>query len=253
MENIKKYLKKDKWIILTSLLIGLLATGFVQSRQYSETVSQGLEQNLIRFHVLANSDSEEDQNLKLKVRDAVLEEMQPILKKAQNIEESRNIINFNMDKIKNIAEEMIKQEGKDYEVTVALENTDFPTKKYGDVVLPSGEYEALRIIIGDGGGKNWWCVMFPPLCFVDITHGTIPEESKEELQKILTEEEFAVITQTEETPVKIKFKIVEWWQERKQEKEEEKVLFFVQEENNVSLESENLEEQETEEKTENKK
>jgi stage II sporulation protein R len=121
--------------------------------------------------------------------------------------------------IKQISEQIIKDNGEQYGVTVGLEKVDFPTKQYGDVVLPAGEYEALRVVIGDGLGKNWWCVMFPPLCFVDITHGTVPDETKKELQKVLTEDEYNIVVsaKTEEViPVKVKFKIVELWQENKE-------------------------------------
>ena len=229
MQKIKKWLKKDKWIIVVSLIMGIAAAGFTYSKSYSQEICDGLKQKLIRFHVIANSDSEEDQNLKLKVRDAVLEEMRPLLESAENIEESRKIINLNKDKIKQTAEKIIKDNGKDYEVRIELENADFPTKQYGDIVLPAGEYEALRIIIGEGGGKNWWCVMFPPLCFVDITHGTVPEESKKEFEELLETEEYQIIANGEELDIKIKFKIVEWWQEKKQKQEEkEEIIYFTE-------------------------
>ena len=227
MEKIKKWVKKDKWIIAISLIIGIIAAGFTYSKSYSQEISNGLKQKIIRFHVIANSDSEEDQTLKLKVRDAVLEEMKPILEKSKSIEESRKIINLNKDKIKQISEKIIKDCGKDYKVEIKLENTEFPTKQYGDIVLPAGEYEAVRIIIGNGGGKNWWCVMFPPLCFVDITHGTVPEENKKEFEELLEAEEYKIITKGEELDIKIKFKIVEWWQENKQKHQEKEEIIYL--------------------------
>lgn len=218
--KVKLWFKNDKKVILISLLIGILATGFTgyNTKQYSDNIHEGLKNNLIRFHVIANSDSEQDQELKLKVRDAVLKEMSPLLNESESIEQSKQIILDNKKNIQSIAENIIKSSDKNYSVTVNLEEATFPTKKYGDIVLPAGDYEALRIIIGEGKGKNWWCVMFPPLCFVDITHGTVPEETKEELKNVLTDEEYKIVALTEEEqtiPVKIKFKIVEWWQENK--------------------------------------
>ncbi len=221
LDKIRLWFKNDKKIILLSLFIGLLvAAGFTtyNTKQYSDNIHEDLEKNLIRFHVIANSDSQQDQALKLKVRDAVLEKMNPILNNTTTIEQSKQIILDNIENIKLIASDVIKSSGKDYDVAVNLEQTMFPTKKYGDIVLPSGKYQALRIVIGEGEGKNWWCVMFPPLCFVDITHGTVSDETKEELKNVLTDEEYEIVTSTQENdrvPVKIKFKIVEWWQENK--------------------------------------
>jgi len=232
VEKIKKWVKKDKWIIAISLIIGIIAAGFTYSKSYSQEICDGLKQKIIRFHVIANSDSEQDQSLKLKVRDAVLEEMKPILEKSKSIEESREIIKLNKDKIKQIAEKVIKDYGKDYKVEIKLENAEFPTKQYGDIVLPAGEYEAVRIIIGDGGGKNWWCVMFPPLCFVDITHGTVPEENKKEFEKLLEAEEYKIIAEGEELDIKVKFKIVEWWQEKKQKHQQEEIIYLTKAEKN---------------------
>lgn len=221
LDRLKVWYRKDRLIIITALIIGFIVTGFTgyNTKQYSDTIHTGLEQNLIRFHVIANSDSSDDQNLKLKVRDAILERIQPLLEGSQSIEQSRQVLLKNEQNIKHIAEEIIKDDGKSYNVTVALDKIAFPTKQYGDVVLPAGEYEALRVVIGDGVGKNWWCVMFPPLCFVDITHGTVPDETKKELQKVLTEDEYNIIVsaKTDDViPVKVKFKIVELWQQNKE-------------------------------------
>lgn len=218
--NVIHWFSKEKTILLLSLICGFFITAFIlhASKEYSETIQSGLAANVIRFHVIANSDSKEDQEIKEKVRDAILNEMAPVLSDSDSIEETRNLILDNRDKIKKIAEEVIHKNGKSYPVEVTLGPAVFPTKQYGDIVLPTGEYEALRVSIGKAQGKNWWCVMFPPLCFVDVTHGVVPEESKTDLRKVLTDEEYKIITQVtneEEIPVKIKFKIVKWWQERK--------------------------------------
>ena len=144
--------------------------------------------------------------------------MKPLLKESNSLEETRVLLESSLTMIQDIALEVIHEQDKDYSVQVSLGPSLFPTKQYGDIVLPPGEYEALKIEIGDAVGQNWWCVMFPPLCFVDITHGVVPEESKEQLQNILTEEEYNLIVavdDTDEIPIKVQFKIVEWWQEKK--------------------------------------
>ncbi len=177
-----------------------------------QTISKDYKEKLIRFHVLANSDTEEDQALKLKVRDAVIEYLQPKLLKSENINQSEEIIKSEYDNLENIAKEIIYENGYDYDVKVGIEYTEFPTKQYSSVVLPAGEYKALRIIIGEGEGKNWWCVMFPPLCFVDEEKGMIDEETDERLKEVLSEEEYDLIANKDEqevSRVKVKFKIVE--------------------------------------------
>lgn len=176
------------------------------------TASEDYKNKLIRFHVIANSDSEEDQNLKLKVRDAVIDYLQPKLATSNSIEESEKIIISEYDELENISKNIILENGYDYDVKVGIDYSQFPTKQYSNVVLPAGEYKALRIIIGEGSGKNWWCVMFPPLCFVDEEKGLIDKETDEKLREVLTEEEYELIAQNNKKQVnrvQVKFKIVE--------------------------------------------
>lgn len=214
LKKLFDYIKKDKYIILSSLAAGLIVTTFFAftTKAYSENVQHSIANEVIRFHVLANSDSEADQALKLKVRDGVLEELRGELSKSKSKEETRQMLNDNIDRIIKCSEEIIRREGYNYKVSAALcKNDKFPTKEYGDIRLPAGEYEALRIIIGEGAGRNWWCVMFPPLCFVDVTYKEIPPKDKEELRQILTEDEYNLVASGDEIPVKVKFKIVEMW------------------------------------------
>ena len=176
------------------------------------TASEDYKNKLIRFHVIANSDSEEDQNLKLKVRDAVIDYLQPKLANSNSIEESEKIIISEYEELENISKNIILENGYEYGVNVGIDYSEFPTKQYSNVVLPSGEYKALRIIIGEGSGKNWWCVMFPPLCFVDEQKGLIDKETDAKLREVLTEEEYELITQSNKkqvNKVQVKFKIVE--------------------------------------------
>jgi len=203
--------------ILFSIILGIFITAILC--KYSDKVQADLAQNLVRLHVIANSDTEEDQTLKLKVRDAIINYIQPNLNSSTNAQMTKEFINQEINNIKQIALDTIKKEGKNYTVEAYLGVSDFPTKVYGDVALPAGNYEALKVIIGNGQGKNWWCVLFPPLCFVDATHGIVPESSKQQLQNVLSKEEYDIIVNSknkDEIPVEIKFKVVEWWQKTKQ-------------------------------------
>lgn len=196
----------------------VIITICIVATSYSEDINNGLSQNLIRLHVLANSDSPEDQALKQKVRNIVIENMKDLLKNSGNIEQTKIIVKNNLGHIKDLAEKVMKLNGKEYKTKVMMGNFPFPTKVYGDVTLPAGNYQALRIVIGKGEGANWWCVLFPPLCFVDATHGTVPESVKHDLKEVLTENEYKIITASHkgnDVPIKIKFKIVELFQQSK--------------------------------------
>ena len=196
-------------LISTLFFSGMYIYGEVKD---IDKISKGYKDKLIRFHVLANSDSDEDQELKLKVRDEIIKYLQPMLKQSKSLEQSEQIILSESENIKNIGENIIKENGYTYEVEVKLEYNNFPAKQYSNIVLPAGEYRALRILIGEAKGKNWWCVMFPPLCFVDENNGVIDKETDEKLRSVLTEEEYNLIAEDniEKTKdVKMKFKIVE--------------------------------------------
>ena len=136
------------------------------------------------------------------------------LKSSRSKDETKNLLNKNLESIKKIARKTVINNGYNYDVKVLLCNDNFPTKKYGDITLPAGNYETLKIIIGAGRGHNWWCVMFPPLCFVDITKKTVPNDLKQDLKDILSDDEFKLVNYESEKnlPIKIKFKIVEAWQ-----------------------------------------
>lgn len=203
-----RYKKTLSFVLILVLLI--VSSIVFLSDVYKNRVSY--KNNLIRFHVIANSDSPEDQQLKLKVRDRIINEMDSKFEKVSSLDESKKIILDNLDEIEYIAEKQIRELGKNYDVNVQFGEYDFPTKSYGNFTLPAGKYQAVRVVIGEGKGKNWWCVMFPPLCFIDITHGITNNEIKEELRGVLTEEEYNMIVNANnerEVPLKLKFKVVE--------------------------------------------
>ncbi len=212
----KKYYAALKIIAVITFAVTIAVCTFMTT--YSKEVDSGLSDNIIRLHVIANSDSPEDQELKRQVRDVIIDEVKVMLDGSKNIDETQHIISNKLDVIKSIAQSEIKSRGKDYEAHIMLGNFPFPTKMYGDITLPAGNYKALRVVIGNGEGENWWCVLFPPLCFVDATHGTIPDSLKQDLKDVLSEEDYKIITSNdpdEDIPIKIKFKIVEIFQNSK--------------------------------------
>ncbi|WP_331854874.1 stage II sporulation protein R [Terrisporobacter sp.] len=214
--NIKNI--RNRIYILASILVVVLITStFVIIKEVNkiEACTYDYKDKLIRFHVIANSDSDKDQKLKLKVRDEVISYLQPKLENSNSIEESEKIIKNEYKTLENISKKVISKNGYNYIVKVGLEYSNFPAKQYSSVVLPAGKYKALRIIIGEGKGKNWWCVMFPPLCFIDDQNGIIDEKTDKKLKEVLTEEEYDLIMAKNKNEVKnleFKFKITEVFQ-----------------------------------------
>ena len=213
MKKILNVLKnpKVKMVIILSFLLFIYTT--ICAFSYAENVFNDIQDSVFRLHVLANSDSQEDQDLKYLVRDKLLEYMNEICSDCKSKSEAIAIVTQNKDKFEEIALNTIQTAGYSYDVNINIGNFDFPTKSYGDISLPAGNYDALRVEIGEAKGQNWWCVMFPPLCFVDITSGIVPDESKEQLQENMNEEEFALISDDSSSEIKFKFKLLEFFTE----------------------------------------
>ena len=185
-------------------LLLFLAVFFAAVLFFSQAAAAGrIKDKVLRLHVSANSDSEEDQALKLKVRDQVLTTLKPLLENAEDRSSSEAIVRAHLSEVEAAARETAWQEKPGENVHAELTNTRFPGKTYGDCTFPAGNYDALRITIGEAKGKNWWCVLFPSLCFVDTVHGVVPEESKELLKNVLTEEEYESLF----TPGKSEYKV----------------------------------------------
>jgi stage II sporulation protein R len=193
-------------LILLSLFILISAISYV------DAVSNNIADSVFRLHVIANSNSKEDQELKLKVRDELLSYMNIISKDSTSKQEAMQIANEHKEEFTQIAEKVIKENGYNYTVNVQIGKADFPTKYYGDITLPAGTYDALKVQIGEANGQNWWCVMFPPLCFVDVSTGIVPDNSKQELKQSLDNEEYDLISKTDNNEISFKFKIVELFQ-----------------------------------------
>lgn len=199
-------------LLILILVISSVAIHSIKSNTVTAgELQEGIASEIIRFHVIANSDSAKDQSLKYVVKDALVNELSPTLKDAQNITEARSIIAEQLLAIQKTAEDIIRQNGYNYPVTISLEPWYFPIKVYGEYTFPAGTYEALRVQIGEAKGQNWWCVMFPPLCFVDETYSIVDKETEQQLKYLLTEKEYDTL-KSEKTPVKVKFKL---WEEIK--------------------------------------
>ena len=210
MKNIFHIFKnpKVKMVIILSFLLFIYST--ICAISYAKSVSSDIAESVFRLHVIANSDSQEDQNLKYIVRDNLLSYMNEICANVSSKEEAIEIAKQNETGFKQIAIQTIQEQDYSYDVNVRIGNFEFPTKQYGDISLPAGYYDALRVEIGEAKGQNWWCVMFPPLCFVDVSSGIVPEESKELMQDNLSEEEFALVSD-HNPEIQFKFKLLEFF------------------------------------------
>ena len=208
---------KKKFIFISLLIFLFTLLIFFSSLSYAQIVSCDLSNSIFRLHIIANSDSKEDQELKLKVRDKIVEYMNTIIPKDSDKNSVVSVAQNNLDDLKKIAIETIKENGYDYPVNVNIGNYYFPTKSYGDISFPAGNYDGLKIEIGSSAGQNWWCVLFPPLCFVTPTNGVVAEESKNNLKENINSEEYELINSSnsnisnvpEDNSIKLKFKLVE--------------------------------------------
>ena len=201
--------KNLKMVIILTFLLFLYSS--ICAISYAQNISSDIANSVFRLHVIANSDSKEDQDLKYIVRDNLLSYMNSICKDCKSKQEAISIVEENKNKFEEIATNTIKENGYSYNVKINIGNFEFPTKNYGDISLPAGYYDALRVEIGEAKGQNWWCVMFPPLCFVDISSGIVPDESKDVMKDNLTEEEFALVSDSSDHKVQFKFKLLEFF------------------------------------------
>ena len=198
--------KFKKIILLTFLLFAYV---FLSAQSYATAISNNLSTAVFRLHVLANSDSDEDQALKLKVRDSLLNYMNDICSNCSTRSEAISLANEHKDDFQQITEKTISENGYNYSVKINIDNFYFPTKNYGDISLPAGYYDALRVEIGEAKGKNWWCVMFPSLCFIDVSSGVVDDNAKENLQDNLQKESYDIISDSKKPDIKLKFKLIE--------------------------------------------
>ena len=205
-------MSKFKNFFLKLSLIFLLITIFIfiSARSYSKNMFKNISNNFLRLHVIANSDSTEDQILKYKIRDAVIDYMKPYFSNINTKNDALNILNLQKNNINDLATKITTENGYNYPVNVSIGNFYFPTKEYSEIILPEGYYDALKIELGNAKGQNWWCVMFPSLCIIYSNNLSFSESSEQLLQENLSEEELSIISNTNTTPdIKIKFKLIE--------------------------------------------
>ena len=165
--------------------------------------------NVLRLHVLANSDTEEDQALKLKVRDAVLQASEPILADCHSKEEAMRAVIAHLSILENAAQQAILAQGRNDSVHLELGEEVYPTRSYESFCFPSGSYTSLRIIIGEGEGQNWWCVLFPPMCLSAVTQANDSTQENAYISVGLTGEQYRMITQTDQSTYTVRFRLLE--------------------------------------------
>lgn len=206
--------KKLNFIFILTILVFIYIA--LLSFNYSKAISSNLSDSVFRLHIIANSDSSADQELKLKVRDKIIEYMNTLTSNSSDKKDVISIVNNHLDSFKEIALNTIKENGYNYDVNIEIGNFHFPTKSYGDISFPAGNYDALKIEIGDAIGQNWWCVLFPPLCFVNSSTGVVPDDSKNTLKENINSESYEIISEGNNindntSDIKIKFKIIEFF------------------------------------------
>ena len=209
MENQKLELKKIICVIC-SICISLIFTCHIVERRMISVdakindTQEALAEEVFRFHVLANSDEDKDQEVKLKVRDAVIMYMDRSMERdsKDSSEDTRQWAEEHLDELEMVADRILEQEGFAYDAEAEVVRDYFPEKTYGDITFPAGYYEALRINLGEAKGHNWWCVLYPGLCFTSQTCAVVSEEGKEELKEALTAEEYEMVTATSEFKIR---------------------------------------------------
>ncbi len=209
-----KWLYRERYALAISLFSGFVISLAlaISTKVYADKVMDDLTSEVFRFHVIANSDANEDQALKLKVRNSILNKYKYKLISSKSKDETISFFASHIDDIEKTAAEVMASEGYDYGVKAEISKSNFPIRRYGDVTLPAGKYDCLKITLGKARGHNWWCVMFPPLCYVD---GTYEEIEEKKYSEDFDDETYKVIlgnSDKAEPQVKIKLKIVELWQ-----------------------------------------
>ncbi|MBR6781680.1 MAG: stage II sporulation protein R [Clostridia bacterium] len=195
-------MSKRLYVAIVILLIVMMAMSFLPVHGEQEVYD-----TVVRLHVLANSDREEDQALKMEVRDTVLEAAAPYLEGCTTQEEAIQSLTLHLSDLEAVAAETVTAEGYDYPVTVLLGEEDYPTRTYESCAFPAGTYVSLRVCIGDAEGQNWWCCLFPPLC---LSAATAKSENEDAFIQVgLTKDQYGIITETEKTKYKVRFKILE--------------------------------------------
>ncbi len=201
--------RKKIFFYITLALVFIAGAYQYRVKRFQRDISQ----DILRFHVLANSDSQADQSVKLKVRDEIGRYMKGNMGQVENLKECIKETEEKLKEITRIAEEVLKREGFSYPASARVGTVDFPEKQYGSYTFPGGSYKALQITLGEGEGHNWWCVMYPNMCFAGSVYEVVEEDAKRELKAVLTPEEYEELMAESQISVKFKYweKLKEWW------------------------------------------
>ncbi|KUK31110.1 MAG: Stage II sporulation protein R [Thermoanaerobacterales bacterium 50_218] len=195
---------KKRWAFTVLGILIIVFLGMIGLAGAGQSVEAYNPHNLIRFHIIPNSNTEADQVLKLRVRDAVVRYLTPEVQDVQDVREARRIVLNDLDRIRAIARREVQTAGKDYPVQVTFGRYYFPVRTYGSLKVPEGDYQAVRIVIGEGKGQNWWCVLFPPLCFVSA-------EAAAETPALASGNK-EMLGQGAGQEVQLQWRIREWWE-----------------------------------------
>lgn len=213
----KPYIKISIYLFYILLFLGIVSYPQISDQVIGKTATiraQSLQPSIadkvLRFHVLANSNSPKDQAVKLRVRDAVGTYLEPLLENSRTKESCERIVSENLEQIVEIANETLLENGYDYGATAKISSTDFPEKNYGSYTFPPGTYDALNITLGEGGGHNWWCVLYPNMCFRGSVYEVVDTDSGKALRKVLSSEEYEAVIKSGN--YKIRFKLLEYFQ-----------------------------------------
>ena len=208
MKNKRKSTQRMAYYILAIGIIGLYIWMIMGQ---TNLLQPFIANKILRFHVLANSDAMTDQAVKEDVRDAVGMYLQPLLQDANTLEDTKKIINEHMDEVIEISEETLLEAGYHYAVQAQIVETDFPEKTYGAYTFPEGRYEALQIVIGEGRGQNWWCVLYPNMCFRGSVFEVVEEEAEIALREVLNPLEYATVFDSQN--IELRFKFLEFFRQ----------------------------------------
>lgn len=209
-------MKKNKNHMAVFMYAGILVVAMCilalgkQMKEKDDPLQPEIAGKILRFHILANSDSKKDQEVKLKVRDEIGRMMQEKLKNVGGLSDTEAVVSGELDEIRAVAEKILEENGFHYGASARLATVDFPVKTYGDYTFPKGEYKALQVTLGAGEGHNWWCVLYPNMCFQGSVYEIVDEEADEKLKEVLTPMEYADVFDSGK--IKLRLKFLEYFQ-----------------------------------------
>lgn len=210
-----KSVKNDILLGLSLILLAFLLC-LVHLNDRDQNLARRISEKVLRFHVIADSNRKEDQSLKLEVRSFLLNKIADDLAENQNSESASkeqivSYVNLHKEQLELAASEFIRSRGFSYDAQVQVGVSHFPTKVYGDMLFPAGDYDSVRVILGKGKGRNWWCVLYPSLCFVSDTAAVVPDSSKKELAGLLAEEDYESLFAVH-PDIRLSLRLTEWWE-----------------------------------------